>query len=333
MIDLRSDTVTRPTVDMRRAMADADVGDDAYREDPTVRALEEVFAARTGKDASLFVPSGTMGNQLALRVLAAPGSVVVAGRRSHIVAHENGAASLNAGVQLHAVDDERGSIDIADVRWAVAAASHHWPTPSLLCLENTAMAASGAVVPVATITALAAVGLPVHLDGARLWNAEVASGTTVAEFSRPASTVMCCISKGLCAPVGSLLAGSADVIDEARAQRQRLGGGMRQAGVLAAAGLVALRTMVDRLHDDHKRARLLADAVGDRWPDAGDDVDDVRTNIVTFPHADAEAVLAHLAAHGVLAGTIAPGVIRLVTHHDVDDDGVDVARSAIAAAP
>jgi threonine aldolase len=333
MIDLRSDTVTRPTAEMRRAMAEADVGDDAYGEDPTVRALEEEFAARTGKAAAVFVPSGTMGNQLALRVLAAPGSAVVAGRRSHIVAHENAAAALNAGVQLHAVTDDHGLIDIADVRWAIAAAAHHWPTPSLLCLENTAMAASGAVVPVATVTALAAVGLPVHLDGARLWNAEVASGTTVAEFSAPVSTVMCCLSKGLCAPVGSLLAGPEDVIAEARVQRQRLGGGMRQAGVLAAAGLVALRTLVDRLHDDHKRARVLADAVGDRWPETGDAVEDVRTNIVTFSHGDVDKVLAHFAAHGVLAGTIAPGVVRLVTHRDVDDDGVDVARSAIATAP
>jgi len=333
MIDLRSDTVTRPTAEMRRAMAEAEVGDDAYGEDPTVRALEEAFSARTGKPSALFVPSGTMGNQLALRVLAPPGSVVVAGRRSHVVAHENGAASLNAGVQLHAVADHDGLIDIADVRWAISAASHHWPAPSLLCLENTVMAESGAVVPVATVTALAAAGLPVHLDGARLWNAEVASGTTVAEFSRPVSTVMCCLSKGLCAPVGSLLAGPAEVIDEARVQRQRFGGGMRQAGVLAAAGLVALGTMVERLHDDHKRARVLADAVGDRWPEAGDAVDGVQTNIVTFPHRDTNALLAHFAAHGVLAGTIAPGVARLVTHGDVDDDGIDVARSAIATAP
>jgi threonine aldolase len=333
VIDLRSDTVTRPTAEMRRAMADADVGDDAYREDPTVRALEESFAARTGKVAALFVPSGTMGNQLALRVLATPGSVVVAGRRSHVVAHEHGAAALNAAVQLHPVDDEHGVVDVAGVRWAIDAASHHWPTPSLLCLENTAMAASGAVIPVATIGALAAAGLPIHLDGARLWNAEVASGATVADFSRAATTVMCCLSKGLCAPVGSLLAGPADVIDEARVQRQRLGGGMRQAGVLAAAGLVALRSMVERLHDDHRRARVLADAVVERWPDARDAVEDVRTNIVVFPHCNADAALAHLAANGVLAGTIAPGVIRLVTHHDVDDDGVERARAAIATAP
>src|ERR1700686_828042 len=251
---------------MRRAMAEADVGDDAYREDPTVRVLEEEFAARVGKAAALFVPSGTMGNQLALRVLAPPGSLVLAGRRSHIVAHENGAGAINAGVQFHPMADDRGVISLAEVDWAIAAAQHHWPTPSLLCLENTYMPASGAVTPVTTITALAAKGLRTHLDGARLWNAEVASGISAAEFCEPVTTVMCCLSKGLCAPVGSLLAGPLDLIDEAREHRQRLGGGMRQAGVIAAAGLVALRTMVERLADDHRRARVLADAVGERWP-------------------------------------------------------------------
>jgi threonine aldolase len=333
VVDLRSDTVTQPTPEMRRAMADADVGDDAYREDPTVRTLEEEFAARVGKAAALFVPSGTMGNQLALRVLAPPGSLVLAGRRSHIVAHENGAAAINAGVQLHPLGDDGGIVCTADVDWAIAAAQHHWPTPSLLCLENTYMPASGAVTPVATITALAAKGLRTHLDGARLWNAEVASGTSAAAFSEPVTTVMCCLSKGLCAPVGSLLAGPLDVIDEARAHRQRLGGGMRQAGVLAAAGLVALRSMVERLADDHRRARVLADAVAERWPHAREWVEGACTNIVTFPQHDAGAVLAHLAVRGVQAGTVAPGVLRLVTHHDVDDAGIERARAAIASAP
>jgi threonine aldolase len=318
---------------MRRAMAEADVGDDAYREDPTVRVLEEEFAARVGKAAALFVPSGTMGNQLALRVLAPPGSLVLAGRRSHIVAHENGAGAVNAGVQFHPMADDHGVISLAEVDWAIEAALHHWPAPSLLCLENTYMPASGAVTPVTTITALAAKGLRTHLDGARLWNAEVASGVSAAEFCEPVTTVMCCLSKGLCAPVGSLLAGPLDIIDEARAHRQRLGGGMRQAGVIAAAGLVALRTMVERLADDHRRARVLAEAVGERWPHTREWVEDARTNIVTFPQADAGAVLAHLAVHGIQAGTIAPGVLRLVTHHDVDDAGIERARAAIASAP
>jgi threonine aldolase len=333
VVDLRSDTVTRPTPEMRRAMADAEVGDDGYGEDPSVRALEEAFAARLGKPAAVFVPSGRMGNLLALLVLARPGTLVLAGRRSHIVAHEDGAAGLLGRAQLQPLPDDDGTVAVADVAWAIAAASHHWPPPGLLCLENTSMPAAGAVVPIGTITELSGMGLPVHLDGARLWNAEVASGIAAAAYGAPVTTVMCCLSKGLCAPVGSLLAGPVDVIAEASVYRRRLGGGMRQAGVLAAAGLVALSTMVERLADDHRRARALADSVGERWPGTRPWVEGVRTNIVTFPHHDTDAVIAHLGAHGVLAGTVAPGVMRLVTHHDVDDAAIDVARSAIATAP
>jgi threonine aldolase len=333
VVDLRSDTVTQPTQEMRAAMARAEVGDDAYGEDPTVRRLEEAFAARVGKPAALYVPSGTMANQLALRVLARPGSLVLAGRRSHVVAHENGAAALNAAVQLHPLADDGGVIDGHDVQAAIDAVAHHWPAPSLLCLENTYMPASGAVVLPDDLVALAGMGLPVHLDGARLWNAEVATGVPAHVFANAATTVMCCLSKGLCAPVGSLLAGPAGVIDEARAHRQRLGGGMRQAGVIAAAGLVALERMVERLADDHRRARTLADAIAERWPSTGDDMARVHTNIVVFPHAGTDAFIAHLSAHGVRAGTIAPGVMRMVTHGDVDDDGIERARVAIAKAP
>jgi threonine aldolase len=318
---------------MRAAMARAEVGDDAYGEDPTVRALEEAFAARVGKPAAVFVPSGTMGNQLAICVLGRPGTLVLAGRRAHVVAHEDGAAARNAGVQLHPVADDGGAIDPAEVRWAVEAQDHHWPAPSLLCLEDTYMAACGAVVPPDAIALLAAQGLPVHLDGARLWNAEVATGTPAQEFCAPATTVMCCLSKGLCAPVGSLLAGPEDVVRQARDERHRLGGAMRQAGVVAAAGLVALGQMVERLADDHRRARALADAVAARWPAAAADVARVTTNIVTFSHPDAKGLLTHLDANGVQAGTIAPGVVRLVTHHDVDDAGIERARAAIACAP
>lgn len=332
-VDLRSDTVTRPTPEMRRAMADADVGDDAYREDPTVNALEEEFAARVGKQAALLVPSGTMGNQLALRVLAEPGTLVLAGRRSHIVVHENGAAALNTSAQLWPIADDGGALDPADIRWAAEAADHHHPRPSLLCLEDTYMPAGGAAVTADRIAELAAAaragGMRVHLDGARLWHAEVVTGTPVAQLAAPADTVMCCLSKGLCAPVGSLLAGAADVIGEARAHRQRLGGGMRQAGIVAAAGLVALRTMVERLADDHARAARLAAAVDDRFESPRDPV---MTNIVTFPVPDTGSFVGHLRSAGVLAGTIAPGVVRLVTHHDVDDAGVARASTAIRCA-
>jgi threonine aldolase len=337
IVDLRSDTVTRPTPAMRRAMAEAEVGDDVYGEDPTVNALEETFAARVGKEAALFVPSGTMGNQLALRLLAPAGSAVVAGRRQHVVVYENGAAGRNAGVQFSTVDDADGTIDPAEVVWAAEAVAHHHVRPGLVCVENTHMPADGAPWPLDRLSAVAvaasSAGLPVHLDGARLFHAEVATGVPASAYAACATTVMCCLSKGLCAPVGSLLAGTGDLISEARGERQRLGGGMRQAGVIAAAGIVALEQMVDRLADDHRRARVLAEAVADRWPAAGCDPSTIRTNIVTWRHPDPAAVVDHLAAAGVLGGTIAPGVLRLVTHHDVDDPGVDRARRALATAP
>lgn len=335
LVDLRSDTVTRPTAGMRRAMAEAEVGDDVYGEDPTVNALEEAFADRLGMEAALFVPSGTMGNQLALRLLALPGTSVVAGARQHVVVYENGAAGRNAGVQFHTVPDHGGVLDPADLAWAVEAAGHHYPKPGLVCVENTHMPADGSPWPVDALKALrrAAPVLPVHMDGARLFNAEVATGTAARTYAAEATTVMCCLSKGLCAPVGSLLAGPGEVMAEARGERQRLGGGMRQAGVIAAAGLVALRTMVERLAEDHERARELAEAVAERWPEAGCEPETVRTNVVTWRHSRPRAVLDHLKTEGVLAGTIAPGVLRLVTHHDVDDQGVERARKALAGAP
>lgn len=335
VVDLRSDTVTRPTQAMRRAMTDAEVGDDDYGEDPTVRTLEEAFADRVGKPAALFVPSGVMANQIAVRVLTTPGTAVVAGRRQHVVAYEFGAAALNAGIQFAAVDDEDGTIDAADVRWACQAAEHHQPEVSLVSIENTHMAASGAPWSMDRLQAVvdAAGPIPIHMDGARLFNAEVATGIPAAEWAAPMTTVMCCLSKGLGAPVGSLLAGSADVIAEARLARKRLGGGMRQAGVLAAPGLLALRDMVGRLHEDHARAARLAASVAERWPACALDPASVRTNIVTFSHAEPEKLLAHLDGQGVLAHAIAPGIVRFVTHLDVDDAGVTRAIAALEDAP
>jgi threonine aldolase len=329
-VDLRSDTVTRPTLAMRQAMAGADVGDDVYGEDPTVNALQDAFAARVGKDAALYVPSGTMGNQLALRLLTRPGTSVVAGRRQHLVVYENAAAAYNAGVQFTLVDDADGTLAPDDVRWAQGASEHHYPKVSLVCVENTHMPSNGTPWPLERLEAVAACGLPVHLDGARLFNAEVATGVPAAAYAACATTVMCCMSKGLGAPVGSLLAGAADVMAEARATRQRLGGAMRQAGVIAAAALVALTTMVERLADDHRRARRLAEVVAACWPGSGLDPETVRTNMVIWEHPHAGAVLARLRDEGVLAGTIEPGVLRMVTHADVDDDGIERASKAIA---
>ncbi len=335
LVDLRSDTVTRPTPDMRRAMAAAEVGDDDYGEDPTVRALEEAFAERVGKPAALFVPSGTMANQIAFRVLSTPGTAVVAGRRQHVVAYEYGAAARNSSVQFHTLDDLDGMIDPPSVAGARAAASYHQPAVSLVSIENTHMAASGAIWSMEQLRAVAdaAGDVPLHLDGARLFNAEAATGVPASEWAAPATTVMCCLSKGLCAPVGSLLAGPTEVITQGRVERKRLGGGMRQAGVLAAPGLLALGQMVERLPEDHARAARLAEAVAQRWPRCGLDPSAVRTNIVTFWHAEPEKLLTHLENEGVLAGTIAPNVVRLVTHHDVDDPGLIRAMSALAGAP
>ena len=334
VVDLRSDTVTRPTPEMRRAMAEAEVGDDVYGEDPTVRRLEETYAGLVGKPAGLFVPSGIMANQIALRLLTRPGDAVVAGRRQHVVAYESGAGARNAGIQFVTVPDDDGILEPAALRWSLAAADHHQPRPALVCVENTHMPADGAVWTLRALDAAgeAAAGLPVHMDGARLFNAVVASGVTAADFAARATTVMSCLSKGLGAPVGSVLAGPAELMAEARLLRSGLGGGMRQAGILAAAGLVALERMVDRLAEDHSRARLLAEALAERFP--GDcQPERVVTNIVTCRHPRPEVLVDHLGGLGVLAGTIAPGVLRLVTHKDIDDAGVERACAAIASAP
>jgi threonine aldolase len=335
LVDLRSDTVTRPTARMRRAMAEAEVGDDGYGEDPTVNELEARYAERVGKPAAVFVPSGTMANQIALRILSVPGTRVVAGRSQHMVAYELGAGPRNAGIQFHPVDDKAGVLGPDALAWAKEAERHHQPPVSLVCIENTHMASGGIAWRLEELKELDRVadGLPIHMDGARLFNAEVATGVSAVAMASSATTVMSCLSKGLCAPVGSLLAGSEAHMAAARDERKRLGGGMRQAGVLAAAGLIALDEMVNRLVDDHLRARRLGEAVAERWPEKDVDPKRVESNIVVFHHAGANALLAHLAEQGVLCGTIAPGLVRLVTHHDVDDDDIDRAVRAIATAP
>ncbi len=331
-VDLRSDTITRPTDAMRRAMADAVVGDDGYGEDPTVRELEEAYAEWVGKPAALYVPSGVMANQIALRVLYQPGDVVIAGRLQHVVAFEMGAAARNAGVQFLTLDDGSGILSTAAIREAIAAERSHQPAIRGAVLENTHMAAGGVpMTPEATVAAVEAMGgLPVHLDGARLFNAAIALGCTGVELAAPATTVMSCLSKGLCAPVGSLLAGPAEVIEASRVERKRLGGAMRQAGVIAAAGLVALRTMVSRLEEDHRRAARLAEVVA-RSVAPGYDPASCRTNIVCFDHPDAEGLVAKLGAQGLLAGTLSPTRVRLVTHADVDDGALDAAIEVLGA--
>ncbi|MBI2708322.1 MAG: DegT/DnrJ/EryC1/StrS family aminotransferase [Actinobacteria bacterium] len=332
LVDLRSDTVTRPTAAMREAMAAAEVGDDGYGEDPTVNRLEEAYAQRVGKPAAVFVPSGTMANQIALRLLGRPGTLVCAGRRQHVVVYEDGAAAVNSPAQLVVLDDADGTLDPEDVAAVSAGGAHHQPEVSAVFVEDTHMPSGGRPWPIGRLEAVCHLGLPVHLDGARLFNAEVASGVPAAVRASGATTVMSCLSKGLGAPVGSVLAGTADLMDEARRHRKRLGGAMRQAGVVAAAGLVALG-MVERLAEDHRRARRLAEVVADRWPTAGVDPADVATNCVVFRHADPPALLEHLRASAVLAGTIGPGIVRLMTHLDVDDAGLERACAALRDAP
>src|SRR3954471_6651064 len=253
---------------MRRAMAAAEVGDDGYGEDPTVRRLEERFAERVGKEAAVFVPSGTMGNQIALRLLGRPGTAVAIGRRQHPVIYEQGAAGVNGWSQFLLLDDADGLLPIDEIADAIEASAHHWLPVSAVCVENTHMPAGGVPWELAALDSIAALGLPVHVDGARLFNASVATGVAPQAYGQRATTVMCCLSKGLGAPVGSMLAGSSDLIDAARDERKRMGGAMRQAGIIAAAGLIALG-QVDRLAEDPRRARSLAEAVAERWPDVG----------------------------------------------------------------
>lgn len=330
-VDLRSDTVTRPSSAMRQAMAAAEVGDDCYGEDPTINALQERMAGRLGKEAGLFLPSSTMGNQVALRVLTKPGTVVVAGRSQHIVAWENAAAPLNAHIQFEQADDGAGWWDPMVLTAAAEAGAYHRPAVSMAAVEDTHMASGGAAWPIERLEELrqaaAATGVAVHMDGARLFHAEVATGVSAARRAAAATTVTVCLSKGLGAPTGSVLCGPADLIEKARVERGRLGGGMRQAGILAAAGLYALDHHVERLADDHRRARELAMACARRWPGSVE-LDLVTTNIVLVG-CDAKAVAEQLSRAGVLVGPLAPGVLRFVTHLDVDDDGLAAAVAAI----
>jgi threonine aldolase len=334
-VDLRSDTVTTPTDEMRAAMAAAPVGDDAYGEDPTVNRLETLAAALLGKDAALYVTSGTMANQLALRVLGRRGTDVLCGERAHVYRYEHAATAGNVGVQLRPVPDTGGRFGADAVHRAAADAHEHLPSLSAVAIENTHMPASGRPLRPVEVTEVADAahhhGLGVHCDGARIWNAAVALQVSPRELCDPVDTVMFCLSKGLGAPVGSLLCGPRDVIHAARDERARLGGGWRQAGIIAAAGLVALETMVDRLTDDHQRARRLADALAARFPGSVDP-STVETNIVCAEAARLPlGVVDRLAARGVRCGMIDAVTVRFVTHHDVGDDALDRAIAALDA--
>ena len=323
-VDLRSDTVTQPTPEMRAAMASAVVGDDGYGEDPSVNALEQYFAELVGKPAAIFVPSGVMANQLAVRVLTRPGDVIIAGRSQHVVSFEMGASARNSSVQFATVDDTRGSFAVSDVVDIIDAQFDHQPDVAMVAVENTHMPSGGVPWDVQELHNLKrAIGeRTIHLDGARLFNAVVATGTSAAQYCAPVDTVMACLSKGLCAPVGSLLAGPLELMERARVERKRLGGTMRQAGVLAAAGMVALTSMIDRLAEDHVRARQLADLFSATFPEVEYDPTTCRTNIVAFDHPQARQLVQELSTRGVEGGTVAPRRVRFVTHADLSDEDV-----------
>lgn len=331
-IDLRSDTVTRPTAAMRAEMAAADVGDDVYGEDPTVNRLQERVAALLGKDTALFVPTGTMANQLALRVHTRHGDVVLAPAHSHIGRAESGGGAALSGVQIDSLGSS-GRFGPDDLRGAIGPADVHLAPPSLVVIENTHNESGGTVFPQDEIEAILALarrhGLRAHLDGARLWNASVASGRSLAALAAPFDTVSVCFSKGLGAPAGSLLCGDAASIERACRMRKMFGGGMRQVGILAAAALHALDHHVSRLADDHARARRLAAGLATLGIEADPQPE---TNMVRWRVADVRGFLTAARAHGVLLGAIAPGIVRAVTHLGVDDAAIDAAIERLAAA-
>ncbi|MFO7894773.1 MAG: GntG family PLP-dependent aldolase [Longimicrobiales bacterium] len=338
VIDLRSDTVTRPTPSMREAIAAAEVGDDQLGDDPTVRRLEERIAELLGKERALFFPSGIMANEAAIVVHGRPGTEAVVEASCHLIDWEEAAAAAWAGMQLRPVPTDDGVLTPDAVRDAIRPASNPYqPETSLVCVENTHNAAGGKVVPLETLQAVRAVadehGLPIHMDGARLWHAAVAAGVPLDAYAEPVDTVMVTLSKGLGCPVGSLLAGPAELMDRAWRVRRRMGGSMRQSGILAAAGLYALDHHLDRLAEDHRRAQLLAELAGEI-----DGVEPVvpETNIVMLnilrDDRDADTIVARLADRGVRLSMFSSTRLRAVTHLDVDDDGVRAAMQALSNA-
>lgn len=329
MIDLRSDTMTRPSPAMRQAMANAEVGDDCFGEDPTVNRLEEAMATMLGKEAGLLVTSGTQGNQLAVRAQTHHGNEVIAEQYCHLFNSEAGALGALSGVQVRLLEGHRGVMTPAQIESVIQADNVHYGRSALVAVENTHNKSGGSPWP---LEALAAVqdcakthGLRVHMDGARLFNACVATGHPARDYTQYVDTVSVCLSKGLGAPVGSVLTGDRETIDKARYFRKMLGGGMRQAGVLAAAGLYAMEHNITRLAEDHARARRLAEALAD-IETVDIDVEDVPSNMIFFRlrnGLDPHETVKRLDQQGVRMLAMKPGVIRAVTHLDVNDEQID----------
>ncbi len=328
-VDLRSDTVTQPTEEMREASFRAEVGDDVYGEDPSVNELEKLAAQMLGKDAGLFVTSGTQGNQIAVLTHTKPGEEIILEAQSHIFYYEAGAVAALSGVQTRIIQGHYGQMPVKDIEESIREADLHMPRTSLICLENTHNRAGGTVLPVEYMKAVYDAnrkGVPIHLDGARIFNAAVALGVDVKEITKYVDSVQFCLSKGLSAPVGSLLVGSHDFIERARKMRKRLGGGMRQAGIIAAPGIVALNTMVERLRDDHRLAKQLAVGL---IAVTGIEIDlnHVETNIVIADvkglGIDAVNFIGRMAERGILLSKFGTYLVRLTTHRQISESDIE----------
>lgn len=337
-VDLRSDTVTKPTAQMRRAMAEADVGDDCYGEDPTVNRLQELAAEVLGCEAALYVPSGSMANQIAVKVLSQPGGEVICEEDCHLIHHEAGACALLSQVQLRPLPSRLGVLSADGVRGALRPPDPYQPRSVLVAIENTHNTSGGTVWPLQDVEAVAAVahdgGLPLFCDGARLFNAVIASGVPARDYAAACDLVSISLYKGLAAPMGSLVCGKADLVREGWRFRRVFGGALRQAGIVAAAGIVGLETMVDRLAEDHENARILADGFADVAPEGS--VPTPETNMVVFDvgsiGSHGGAFLPALRREGVLAGPLSATALRFVTHKDVDRAGIARAIDAFGAA-
>jgi threonine aldolase len=334
-IDLRSDTVTKPTPAMREAMVEAEVGDDVFGEDPTVNALQEKVAQLLGKETAIFVPSGTMANQLSIKSHTQPGDEVIIEATSHPYNFEGGAGAALSGVQFYCLKGLRGILDASQIEEVIRSEDHHFPVTRLVCLENTHNRGGGSIYPVEKIAEIYRLaksrGLLIHLDGARLWNASVATGIKPYEYAQWADSVSVCLSKGLGAPIGSLVAGSKTFIDRVHRFRKMFGGGMRQVGIIAAAGIYALDHHIERLKEDHQNAKRLALGLKE-LKGVSVDPDQVETNIIIFNIDDTGMTAAQMAEamkrNGVLIHPISKTQIRLVTHLDVSSEDIETALKA-----
>ncbi len=335
MIDLRSDTVTKPSQAMRKAMYEAEVGDDVYQEDSTTLELQEYCSNLFQKEASLFVSSGVMGNQLALRILTEPGDEIICEQNAHIFNYESGSASALSGIQLNPVTGIRGVMNPADVADAIRPKNaYYMPYTKVIAVENSHNRASGAVIPIENISALSNLAkenqLYFHIDGARIWNASIASGITLAEYASYADTISVCFSKGLGAPIGSLLLSTKEKIKKAFRIRKSWGGGMRQVGVLSAAALYALKNNINRLAEDHRRAKVIAECLAD-ISSVEIDMTSIQTNIAIFSpkKLSVNAVIEECKVHGLLLSAGSSTSVRAITHLDISDSQVEKACSIL----